>query len=420
MKTLLLVFFFISLRIFAAPPEVEQHAAALRTILKQADEAYYNQHRSIMSDEAYDSLRAQFDSLLAGWPELSGEHPVGAPVGKTGRYIEHTAPVLGLQKIYSDAELEQFIRRTGDTSYCIEPKIDGLTVVLHYRNGFLVQAATRGDGETGCDVTAAMLASGAVPAKLNKIEANSPLRLQLSGYGKDTASTLIVRGEAFFTAPEFEKLGLKHPRNAASGTLMLTDFAEIARRNLSVQIFELLAADELPDTHSGAIHLIRAAGLPAIDSVEVPVADVIAAVEKMNCRRAELPFETDGIVVKMNTLNAAKTLGSTAQHPRSAVARKYKTAPVTAKLLAVEWSRSKTGRLIPVAVFEPVEISGATIRRASLYNVEHLRAMDLKIGDIITVIRSGGAVPEITGVLKEHRTGTEKEIPIEPQQTLMD
>ena len=398
MKTCVAFFLLAAGALFAAPPDVEHQSAALRAILKQADDAYYNQQRSIMSDEAYDALRAQLEQLIADWPELHAESAVGAPAETSRPRVEHPAPVLSLQKVYSDDDLEKFIQRTGDALYCIEPKIDGLTVTLRYRNGFLVQAATRGDGKTGVDVTAAVLASGAVPVKLN----SSP-------------SVFDVRGEAFFTADNFAKLdGMKNARNAAAGTLMLSDFAEVARRNLSIQLFELLAADEFPATHTAALNLIRAAGLPAIESVTVPAVNVIDAVEKMNQRRNTLAFATDGIVIKMNSLDKAKQLGATAQFPRSAVARKYKPRPFVSRVTGVEWSRGETGKLTPVALFAPVEIDGATIQRASLYNADHLRAIDLRIGDWIELIRAGGAVPEITGVLKERRTGDEKEIH-EPQ-----
>jgi len=388
----------------AAPPEVEQQARALQTVLRQADDAYFNQHQPVMTDAAYDALRTQYDRLLADYPELSAGNPVGAPVAESSR-VAHAAPVLSLEKVYSDNDLTRFLRKTGtNLLYCVEPKLDGLTVVLRYRNGLLVQALTRGDGKTGADVTSAVLASGAVPAALT----GAPAKLD-------------VRGEAHLPLSAFEALNrrraengqepLKSPRNIASGTLMLTDCAEIARRGLEFQAFDLLAADPMPATHTEALALLKKNGLPVIESVTVPSVDVLATVENMNRRRAEFPFVTDGVVIKVNDLAVRNRLGATSHHPRSAIARKYEETPVQTRLLAVDWSRGASGKLTPVAHFEPVEIQGALVQRASLYSLEHLRAMDLKIGDWMNVIRSGGTVPEITGICPERRTGRETAIP---------
>jgi DNA ligase (NAD+) len=388
----------------AVPPGIEQQARALQTVLRQADEAYYNKHQSVMSDAAYDLLRKQYDQLLAGYPELASENTVGAPVAEAGR-VPHDAPVLSLDKVYSDDGVSRFLQQTGtNLLYCIEPKIDGLTVVLHYRNGALAQAVTRGDGKTGVDITPAMLASGAVPAAL----IHAPAKLT-------------VRGEALLPKTAFEKLNqrrvesgqepLKNPRNVASGTLMLTDYAEIAGRALEFQCFELLAADHMPSTHTEALALLKKTGLPVVKSLTVPSAGVLSTVESLNRQRAELPFETDGIVIKVNDLAVRERLGATAHHPRGAMARKYEDTPAQTRLLGVEWSRGATGKLTPVARFEPVEIQGATVQNATLHNLNYIRALDLKIGDWIFVTRSGGTVPEITGICPNRRTGLEISIP---------
>ena len=402
-----LILLFISVRLVcpAAPPEVEQQARALQIVLRQADDAYYNKHQPELSDAVYDSLRNQYARLAADYPELADLNSVGAPVEASARKVSHTAPVLSLDKVYSDKELGIFLQQTGEKLlYCVEPKIDGLTVVLRYRNGLLAQALTRGDGKTGADITPALLASGAVPAKLT----NAPVQLD-------------VRGEMFISLPAFEKLNrrrsesglepLTSPRNIASGTLMLTDYAEIAERGLEVQCFELLAADHMPPTHTEALALMKKAGLPVVESHTVSAFKVIPAVKELNQRRAGFSFMTDGVVIKVDDLAVRDRLGATAHHPRSAIARKYEEIPVQTRLLSVDWSRGPTGKVTPVARFEPVEIQGATIQSASLYSLEYLRAMDLKIGDWINVIRSGGTVPEITGICRERRTGLETAIP---------
>ena len=400
----IIVFSILQLTVMAAPVAVQRQAQALQTILRQADDAYYNKSASVLSDAAYDALRKQYDQLLADYPELSGETGVGADVEASSR-VSHDTPVLSLQKIYSDEEVIRFLEKTGtNLLYCVEPKIDGLTVVLRYRNGLLMQALTRGDGKSGTDITLAVLASGAVPVTLT----NAPARLD-------------VRGEALLPLPAFEELNhrrtangeppLKSARNAASGTLMLTDFAEVAARKLTVQCFELLATEAMPPTQTAELALLKKTGLPVIESRTVPAGDVLDAIAELNRRRAKFPFLTDGIVIKVDDLAERARLGATAHHPRSAVARKYEETPVQTRLLAVEWSRGATGKITPIALFEPVEIQGALVQRATLHNLDHLRAMDLKIGDWINVIRSGGSVPEITGNCPERRTGDETEIP---------
>jgi DNA ligase (NAD+) len=167
----------------------------------------------------------------------------------------------------------------------------------------------------------------------------------------------------------------------------------------------------MPSTHTEALALLKKTGLPVVQSLTVPSAGVLSAVESLNRQRAELPFETDGIVIKVNDLAVRERLGATAHHPRGAMARKYEDTPAQTRLLDVEWSRGATGKLTPVARFEPVEIQGATVQNATLHNLNYIRALDLKIGDWIFVTRSGGTVPEITGICPNRRTGLEISIP---------
>ncbi|QHI68973.1 NAD-dependent DNA ligase [Tichowtungia aerotolerans] len=393
----------------AAPPAAEQQAQNLNAILRQADEAYYNKHESLMSDAAYDALREQYDRLITDYPELAKAPSVGAPPSSQDR-IAHHSPVLSLQKAYSGEFVSGFLETCGHQHlYCVEPKLDGLTIVLRYHDGLLTRALTRGDGTAGTDVTAAVLASGAVPSALN----NAPSRLE-------------VRGEAFLPLPAFEKLNkrrktcgkppLKSPRNTAAGTLQMNDYVEIARRGLQIRIFELLASDTEPSTHTEALRQINALGLPVIESRTVPAADVPASIDLLNEQRPSFPFLTDGIVIRIDDRSVFKQLGRTAHHPRGALARKYRETPKETRLLNVEWTRGESGRLTPVAVFEPVEIDGATIQRASLHNQNYLRAMNLMIGDQIRVIRAGGSVPEVVSCNLSARTGSESEIPDPPKK----
>ncbi|MDH3982476.1 MAG: hypothetical protein OES84_06175 [Kiritimatiellaceae bacterium] len=405
MRGLMWCVFLVPYLCLAAPKEVEQQAGYLQQILRQADEAYYNKHESIISDAAYDALREQYDRLVETFPELGNLEAVGASPVDAEEPLEHSVPVLSLQKAYTDEAVETFISKCGmKLNYGIEPKIDGLTVVLRYRNGRLTQAITRGDGKAGMDVTAALLASGCVPMNLDQ-----------------APEILDVRGEVFMPHTAFNALNerrrskgkdlLKSPRNTAAGTLRLDDYTEVSRRGLAMQIFELLETDSLPATHSQALAWMKEAGLPVVECKVVGSSQVLSAIKQMNIQRLEMPFMTDGLVVKVNDRAVFQKLGATAHHPRGALARKYKTSPVETKLMSVEWSKGTTGKITPVAHFTPVEIQGATIQSATLHSPTHLRALDLKLGDWIQVVRAGGAVPEIIGICPGRRTGEETPIP---------
>ncbi|MEN8255293.1 MAG: hypothetical protein ABFR33_07470 [Verrucomicrobiota bacterium] len=410
MHRLLLFFATVQLICVAAPKPAEQQVGHLRTILRQADAAYHDNNASIMSDAAYDALRDQYDRLVSEYPELAKPPRVGAPATGAGSRIAHGTPILSLQKAYSNEAVERFLEKCGtNLLYCIEPKIDGLTVVLRYTNGLLVQALTRGDGKTGMDVTAAILAAGAVPSML----ATAPAHLE-------------IRAELFLAPVDFEALNrrrattgkppLKSPRNTAAGTLRLSDYAEVANRKLSIRIFGLIAMEPMPSTHTEALVWLKSLGLPTIESRPVDASDVRSAIADLNQRRPELPFPTDGVVVKVDDRTVFKCLGATSHHPRGALARKYREKPVETRLLGVEWTRGATGKTTPVAHFEPIEVQGATIQKATLHNLSHLRAMDLRIGDWIQVIRAGGSVPEIIGLCPGRRTGSEVPIPNPPEK----
>lgn len=373
----------------AVPEAVVRQTALLLEVLKEADEAYFEKHESFMSDAAYDAMRVQYRQLIRQYPELSGYDRVGYSVS-TGK-VEHSKPVLSLMKAYSDEEVEAFIQQCGmHLMYCIEPKIDGLTVVLTYRDGLLTQALTRGNGKVGSDVTKALLASGCVPMKLS-----------------ESPAVLEVRGEVYLPTDQFNRLNeqraadgkplLKSPRNSASGTLRLTDYTAIAKRGLSMQIFELIQTDEMPVTHSDALLLVKNLGLPVVECRKAEAGQVLSTIASMYADLGGRSFLTDGLVIKVDDLSRFNELGSTSHHPRGAVARKYKTLPAETTLRAIEWLESDAGRKTPIALFDPVEIGGATVERASLYNANHLKALGLNVGDRIHVIRAGGAVPEVVG-----------------------
>ncbi|NLX25381.1 MAG: hypothetical protein GXY61_05385 [Lentisphaerae bacterium] len=389
----------------AAPKLVEQRAAEIRTVLREADDAYYNLGEPIMANEAYDALRSQYQSLKTEYPDLPAYSSVGAAVPEQENPAAHTQPVLSLKKAYSDEGVVEFIEACGaDRIYCVEPKIDGLTVVLRYREGRLLQALTRGDGITGSDVTAQVRASGAVPLALT----NAPTRLD-------------VRGELYMPFAAFEALNeqrvadgeaeLKSPRNTAAGTLRMKDLAAVAKRGLAYAVFEVLESEPMPTTHADALAMAQSCGLTPVAHQLLSGSNAVHAVALMNQRRAELPYPSDGVVIRLNDCAEFERMGATARWPNGALARKYKSVPVETHLRRVDWTTGETGRLTPVAGFDPVTMDGAELKRASLHSLSHLRALDLMIGDRIQVIRAGGAVPEIIGRVPGSRTGDEQPIP---------
>ncbi len=313
--------------------------------------------------------------------------------------------MLSLKKSDSDEEVEAFIASCGrDETYCVEPKVDGVSVVFRYRDGQLVQALTRGDGHTGKDVTAQIMAAGCVPMLLT----NAPVVLE-------------VRGEVFMPFAVFDAMNarrmengnepLKSPRNSTAGTLRMKDLPEVAERGLACRIFAVVDADPKPSSHIHGLAWLSGWGLPAIPCRAVPGSKVLEAIGAMNGQRAGLPYPTDGIVVRLDERSAYERMGSTARWPNGALARKYKPVSVESRLLAVEWTKGENGRLTPVACFEPVEVDGASLQRACLGSLEHLRALDLMIGDRIQVIRAGGSIPVILGRCPGSSTGEEKPIP---------
>ncbi|MDF7823139.1 hypothetical protein P4B35_03885 [Pontiellaceae bacterium B12227] len=401
----MVIFWMLCWSCLAAPEPVERHAAQLRVLLQQADAAYYNSGNPIMGDAAYDALRVQYEKLRTDYPELPALSGVGVVAPEDGGKIAHTEPVLSLKKAYTDDEVESFIGRCGrEKNYCVEPKLDGLTVVLRYQNGLLVQALTRGDGKQGSDVTTAVMASGCVPVRL----ANAPESLEL-------------RGEMLMSFSAFDALNkrraqegltqLKSPRNSAAGSLRLKDLAEVARRGLQVRIFEVIDSEPVWPTHTAALAQVATLGLPVVESRTVTGAGVLQVLAEMNLRRGDSNFPTDGLVIRLNDRAEFERIGATAKYPRGAIARKYRAVPVETTLLRIEWTKGDSGRLTPIAHFEPVEVDGATLQRASLHSLDHLRALDLMLGDRIEVVRAGGSVPEILGRCSGLRTGREKAIP---------
>ena len=381
----------------SVPSEIETQFLGLRQVLQQADEAYFNQNRSLMSDDAYDALQNALADLIKRYPALNTLEAPAFPTDSRNR-ITHAKPVLSLKKVYTDAELAAFCESISTTNpaekhFLIEPKIDGASIVIHYQNGRLVQAVTRGDSLSGVEVTPVILASGALPLELK----NAPARLAL-------------RGEAYIDKNHFNSLNheqetqgkqpYRHARNLASGTLMLEDFAEVLKRGLQIRFFECLNARELGYSNdTEALQFLQQLGLPVVEFGRCESSnEVILYLQQHNPLRKDFDFETDGWVVKVDDLQLRQDLGATQKYPRWAMARKYRSVPVITTVIEIEHSISENGTITPVAILEPVEIGGATVRRASLHSEKFMTSLGIHPGSRVKVIRAGGVTPEIVGL----------------------
>lgn len=383
----------------------------------------------IISDAEYDALYRELAALEAEHPDLitpdSPTQRAGAPPLAGFEKVTHPAPILSLANAFSVADLEAWRTRIGrllppDTSltYMVEPKIDGLTVVLTYENGRFVRGATRGDGEVGEDITQNLRTLPAVPKRI-PLDPVSPM---------PPPPYLVVRGEAYFPLDRFEAFNAArlaagepmymNPRNAAAGSLRQLDSSITAARPLALLCYDIVAADgAIPDTQQARLAYLSALGFPvSADSQFCPdLAEAIAAYEAWRTRRNAINYEVDGIVVKINDRPLADSLGYVGKDPRGALAMKFPAQEKTTRLLDVQVNVGRTGILAPTAILEPVELGGVIVRNATLHNYDEIARKDIRLGDVVLVKRAGEVIPYVIGPVVEARDGTER--PITPPAT---
>ena len=309
--------------------------------------------------------------------------------------------------------------RVAQTTFTVEPKIDGLTVVLHYRDGIFVQGATRGDGEVGEDIT----------ANLKTVRA-LPLRIPVAASDKKVPSYLVVRGEAFMMIKEFEALNQKlleagektyqNPRNTAAGSLRQLDSSLTATRPLTILVYSIIAADAaLPDTQDERLAFLYSLGFPIPEARSCQnLEEAILACEYFQTWRDRSPFEIDGSVIKINDLALAESLGFVGKDPRGALAFKFPAREVTTKLSDIRVNVGRTGVLTPYAVLDPVEIGGVIVKQATLHNFDYISEKDIRVGDRVAVKRAGDVIPYVIGPIVSARTG--EEWPYLPPETCPD
>ena len=381
----------------------------------------------VISDLEYDRMIGRLKEIEAAHPEwITADSPsqrVGGVASERFAKVRHPAPILSLGNAFGVEELKAWVERMArldervrSADFVVEPKIDGLTVVLTYRDGVFVQGASRGDGVVGEDIT----------ANLRTLKA-LPLRLPADPSGPKPPPTLVVRGEAFMFVREFEALNQRlleagertylNPRNTAAGSLRQLDSGLTASRPLTLYTYAIVSADGLvPQKQWDLLQYLKALGLPvAPESQHCPEIDcVLDALESWRMRRDELPYEADGIVIKINDLRLAEELGFVGKDPRGALAFKFPAREVSTLLQDIGVNVGRTGVLTPYAMLEPVEIGGVIVKQATLHNFDYIAEKDIRIGDRVLVKRAGEVIPYVIGPVPDARSGNE--VPFVPPQ----
>ncbi len=403
-------------------------AAKLREEINYHNYRYHTLDSPLISDAQFDALVDELRALEIAHPELitpdSPTQRIGGAPAEGFAKVEHPAPILSLDKASSRAELLAWHTRISKLlsedvpplAYTVEPKFDGLTVVLHYRQGQLVLGATRGDGLVGEDIT----------ANLRTVK-TLPLRIPVDPDGPQPPPYLVVRGEVLILLKDFDALNTRlieagespfaNPRNAAAGSLRQLDPAITARRPLHLYAYSIVTADgPVPETQQETLAYLRALGFAQPDEIAFfqggagdrrldAVADYC---EQMIARRNTLPYEADGLVIKIDDLATQAALGVVGGRPRGAVAYKFPAQEATTTLVDVEFSVGRTGVITPTALLDPVPIAGVTVSRASLHNFDFIAERDIRIGDRVLVKRAGDVIPYVEGPVVDVRDGSQR------------
>lgn len=391
----------------------EKRVQELHVHLNQLNYEYHVLDQPTVSDAEYDQLLRELITLEETFPQLkSPDSPtqrVGGAVLDMFEKVQHQSPMLSLGNAFGEQDLLDFDRRVrqavGDQiSYVCELKIDGLAVSLRYENGLFIKGATRGDGTIGEDITSNLRTIKSIPLRI-----------------KDPVS-IEVRGEVFMPRKSFEALNaLKtergeelaaNPRNAAAGSLRQLDPKIAASRNLDIFLYNIADVGETGVvSHSEGLDLLESLGFKTNKERRKcsSIDEVITYVNEWTEQRPNLPYDIDGIVIKVDSLTQQEELGTTAKSPRWAVAYKFPAEEVVTTLKSIELSVGRTGVVTPTAILEPVRVAGTTVQRASLHNEDLIREKDIKIGDQVVVKKAGDIIPEVVNVLVERRTGAEEE-----------
>lgn len=390
--------------------EAKKKIQELTDQVNHHNELYYQKSKPEISDYEFDQLLDQLIKLENQYPELhlpdSPTQRVGGTITKEFATVYHQYPMMSLGNTYSEEELTDFDGRVakmldGDEyEYFCELKFDGVSISLIYENGLLTKAVTRGDGVRGDDVTANIKTIRSLPLRIKS--KNIPARFE-------------VRGEVYLPKEVFRQLNkdredvgeetYANARNTASGTVKMQDSTEVAKRRLDCYAYYLLGEDNEVETHAEAIHKLEAWGFRVSPTYRKckDIQAVLHYIKEWEHKRSELPLDTDGVVIKVNSLEQQERLGFTAKSPRWAIAYKYKAESISTKLNGITYQVGRTGAVTPVAELEPVFLAGTTVKRASLHNANEIARLDLRIGDYVFVEKGGEIIPKVTGVDIEKR-----------------
>ncbi len=398
---------------FMDDENAQKRINALREEVRKYDRAYYVEAQPLISDREYDKLFKELQELEKLYPQFQSENSPTQRVGgeplENFESVQHSKPMLSLQNTYSREELLDFDRRVregldGDYEYICELKYDGVALSLRYEDGKLIRAATRGDGYTGDDITSNVRTIKTLPLKTDPVS-----------YKEAEISEFEVRGEVYMLEKDFlqinklreqqEQKPYANPRNLTAGTLKLLDPKQVAARPLHIALYWLDSEVIALESHEENLHLIEKMGLPGSKEFKLckNIDEVFEFIDEWESKRNELPFQIDGIVIKVNSLRQQDELGTVARSPRWAIAYKYEAETVQTKLNNIHLQVGRIGTVTPVAELEPVFLAGSTVSRATLHNADYIEELDIRIGDFVYVQKGGEVIPKVLGPVMEKR-----------------
>jgi len=391
------------------PEKAQLRIIELRKVLQEHNYAYYVRSEPSISDFEYDLLINELQTLESLYPQFDDENSpsrrVGSDLNREFESFNHRYPMLSLGNSYNREELSEFDQRIQKTigdnfSYFCELKYDGVAVALSYANGKLIRALTRGDGSRGDDVTHNIRTIRSIPLQLK---------------GDNIPAEFEIRGEVIFPIKDFARLNSErekkgepqfaNPRNAASGTLKMQNSALVAKRPLDCLFYYIPGEQGLSETQGQSLEAARSRGfkVPDHNLLAGSMKEVFDFIDHWESKRESLPFEIDGVVIKVDSIHLQQQLGFTAKTPRWAISYKFKAEQATSQLLSIDFQVGRTGAVTPVANLEPVQLAGTTVKRASLHNADQIALLDIRPGDYVYVEKGGEIIPKIVGVDKKRR-----------------
>lgn len=391
--------------------DIEQKMEELINIINKASNEYYVDDNPSITDQEYDDYYRQLLTLEEKYPKLKKEASptlrVGGKVLEKFEKVKHETPMLSFDDIFNEDEIVSFderIRKTcPNTTYTLEPKMDGLSGSLLYEKGILKRAATRGDGLIGENITDNVKTIKSVPLKLNKeidIEVRGEIYMSKKSF-EDCNKEKEKRGENLFA----------NPRNAAAGSVRQLDSKVAAKRNLDFMAYFLPNPSKYGiKTQSEALDFLKELGFKTnykLNGIAKNVNDIISYIDDLSIKRDSLPFEIDGVVLKVNNLDDEEKLGFTQRVPRWGIAYKFPAKEVLTKLKEIKFTVGRTGKITPNAIFSPVHVAGSIVSKATLHNEDYCLDKDVRVGDIISIRKAGDVIPEVVEVKKERRIGSE-------------